>query len=37
MEEAEAPLFRPALAAAGLALLDEVTDAGWWAVAAGHA
>jgi ribosomal protein L11 methyltransferase len=37
MEAAEAPLFRPALAAAGLALLDEVTDAGWWAVAAGRA
>ncbi len=37
MEEAEAPLFRPALAAAGFALRDEVIDAGWWAVAAGRA
>jgi ribosomal protein L11 methyltransferase len=34
MEELEAPLFRPVLAAAGLAVRDEVTDTGWWAVAA---
>jgi ribosomal protein L11 methyltransferase len=34
MEELEAPLFRPVLATAGLALRDEVTDTGWWAVAA---
>jgi ribosomal protein L11 methyltransferase len=34
MEEAEASLFRPVLAAAGLTVLDEVTDTGWWAVAA---
>lgn len=34
MEELEAPLFLPALAAAGLVARDEVTDTGWWAVAA---
>ena len=34
MEETEASLFRPALAAAGLVVRDEVTDTGWWAVAA---
>ena len=34
MEEPEAPLFRPALATAGLEVRDEVTDTGWWAVAA---
>lgn len=34
MEVAEADLFRPALAAADWQVLDEVTDAGWWAVAA---
>ena len=34
MEELEAPLFRPVLETAGLALRDEVTDTGWWAVAA---
>lgn len=34
METAEAPLFRPALEAAGFAIHDEVEDAGWWAVAA---
>lgn len=34
MEEAEAPLFRPVLVAAGFDLLDEVRDATWWAVAA---
>ena len=34
MEELESPLFRPALAAAGLEVRDEVTDTGWWAVAA---
>ena len=34
MELPEAPLFRPALDSAGFAVVDEVTDAGWWAVAA---
>jgi len=34
MEEVEAPLFRPVLEHAGFHLVDEVTDAGWWAVAA---
>jgi ribosomal protein L11 methyltransferase len=34
MEELEAPLFRPVLETAGLVLRDEVTDTGWWAVAA---
>jgi ribosomal protein L11 methyltransferase len=34
MEEPEADLFRPALAARGFRVVDEVTDAGWWAVAA---
>jgi len=34
MEEAEAPLFRPVLVAAGFEILDEVRDATWWAVAA---
>lgn len=34
MELAEAPLFRPALTRAGLAVEDERTDAGWWAVSA---
>ncbi len=34
MEELEAPLFRPVLETAGLAVRDEVTDTGWWAVAA---
>ncbi len=34
MEEAEAPLFRPVLVAAGFDILDEVRDAMWWAVAA---
>lgn len=34
METAEAELFRPALTAAGFIALDEVVDAGWWAVAA---
>jgi ribosomal protein L11 methyltransferase len=34
MEEQEAPLFRPPLASAGFEPLDEVVDAGWWAVAA---
>jgi ribosomal protein L11 methyltransferase len=33
MEVAEAPLFRPPLLAAGYALLEEVEDEGWWAVA----
>jgi ribosomal protein L11 methyltransferase len=34
MEEPEADLFRPALTTRGFRVLDEVTDAGWWAVAA---
>ena len=34
MEELEAPLFRPVLETAGFAVLDDVTDTGWWAVAA---
>src|SRR5262249_51797610 len=34
MERTEADLFRPVLAAAGLAAIDEVVDAGCWAVAA---
>ena len=34
MEEGEAPLFRPVLPPAGFAILDEVLDAGWWAVSA---
>jgi len=34
MERAEAGLFRPVLAAAGLSAVDEVEDAAWWAVAA---
>jgi ribosomal protein L11 methyltransferase len=34
MESAERPLFRSALTAARFVVRDEVTDAGWWAVAA---
>ena len=34
MERAEAPVFLPALAAAGLTVRDDVVDSGWWAVAA---
>ena len=34
MEQAEAPLFRPMLPPAGLTIVDEQRDAGWWAVAA---
>ena len=34
MEEAEAPLFLPALAEGGFAAVSEMRDAGWWAVAA---
>ncbi|HUR96320.1 MAG TPA: 50S ribosomal protein L11 methyltransferase [Gemmatimonadales bacterium] len=37
MEEGEAMLFRPVLAAAGLAARDETVDSGWWAVAAARA
>jgi ribosomal protein L11 methyltransferase len=37
MEEAEAPLFLPALGGAGLEPRDEVRDTGWWAVAAARA
>ncbi|HEU5169044.1 MAG TPA: 50S ribosomal protein L11 methyltransferase [Gemmatimonadales bacterium] len=34
MEAPEAPLFRDALTAAAFDPVDEITDAGWWAVAA---
>jgi len=34
MEVAEAPLFIPPLEAAGFAVEDELTDTGWWGVAA---
>ncbi len=34
MESAEAPLFLSPLGAAGFAVEDEVTDSGWWGVAA---
>jgi ribosomal protein L11 methyltransferase len=34
MEQAEAPLFRTLLAPAGLSVVDEQRDAGWWSVAA---
>ena len=34
MEPAEAPLFLPALEAAGFAAQEELTDTGWWGVAA---
>ncbi|HEU5041263.1 MAG TPA: 50S ribosomal protein L11 methyltransferase [Gemmatimonadales bacterium] len=34
MEEAEAGLFRPLLPEAGLRVIGETVDAGWWAVAA---
>jgi len=34
MESAEAPLFRPVLAEAGFSGVEEVEDAGWWAIAA---
>jgi ribosomal protein L11 methyltransferase len=34
MEQAEAPLFRPLLAPAGLSVVDEQRDTGWWSVAA---
>jgi ribosomal protein L11 methyltransferase len=34
MEVAEAEIFRPALACAGFAPVEEIEDAGWWAVAA---
>jgi ribosomal protein L11 methyltransferase len=37
MEEPEAELFRPALAGRGFRVLAEVSDAGWWAVAARRA
>ncbi len=37
MEAVEAPLFRPALGGAGFTIVDETTDAGWWAVAARRA
>ena len=37
MEEAEAEEFRPELELAGLTLVDQETDAGWWAVAATRA
>jgi ribosomal protein L11 methyltransferase len=34
MEVVEAEIFRPVLTGAGFTVLDEVLDAGWWAVAA---
>ncbi|HEX6645138.1 MAG TPA: 50S ribosomal protein L11 methyltransferase [Gemmatimonadales bacterium] len=34
MELPEAPLFRPELERSSFAIIDEVTDAGWWGVAA---
>jgi ribosomal protein L11 methyltransferase len=34
MEAAEAPLFVPPLEAAGFTVEDELTDTGWWGVAA---
>jgi ribosomal protein L11 methyltransferase len=34
MEVAEAPLFLPSLERAGFAVIEELTDAGWWGVAA---
>jgi len=34
MEQAEAPLFSPLLPPAGLTIVDEQRDAGWWSVAA---
>ena len=37
MEMTEAELFRPLLPHAGLAVRDETSDAGWWAVAAARA
>ena len=37
MEEAEATLFLPELMQAGFEVVDEVVDAGWWAVAARRA
>ena len=33
MEEPEEPLFLPELSAAGLTVVDQARDAGWWAVA----
>ncbi|MBA3658819.1 MAG: 50S ribosomal protein L11 methyltransferase [Gemmatimonadales bacterium] len=34
MEEVEARLFRPVIADAGFTTVEELTEAGWWAVAA---
>ena len=34
MEVAEAPLFLPALAPAGFEVMEELSDTGWWGVAA---
>jgi ribosomal protein L11 methyltransferase len=34
MESPEAEIFRPVLEGAGLAVIDEAVDAGWWAAAA---
>ncbi len=34
MEDAERPLFLPTIAAAGLEVIDDVHDSGWWGVAA---
>jgi ribosomal protein L11 methyltransferase len=37
MEDRESVMFGPALEAAGLRVRDEISDAGWWAVAAARA
>ena len=37
MEASEAPLFRPLLPQAGLTIVEETLDEGWWAVAARRA
>ena len=34
MEVAEAPLFLPPLQAAGFTVVEELTDSGWWGIAA---
>jgi len=36
MESRESELFRPSLVTGGFVVLDEMVDAGWWAVAATH-
>jgi ribosomal protein L11 methylase PrmA len=37
METTEAPLFRPVLQEQSFAIVEEVEDSGWWAVAARRA